>query len=106
MNDIYIQRNLDNKSISYDNFIKESFNDDGNIDKRNKGIEPIFYISFKEPFNGKVKIDLLFNCDVYSEIPSNYYIEIFFNDDTSDSKTFKKQKYFIKYIKEVMKGNY
>ena len=83
MNDIYIQRNLDNKSISYDNFIKESFNDDGNIDKRNKGIEPIFYISFKEPFNGKVKIDLLFNCDVYSEIPSNYYIEIFFNDTGS-----------------------
>ena len=51
MNDIYIQRNLDNKSISYDNFIKESFNDDGNIDKRNKGIEPIFYISFKDCCN-------------------------------------------------------
>ena len=50
-------------------------------------------------------MDLLFNCDVYSEIPSNYYIEVFFNDDTSDSKTFKKQKELIQYIKEIMKGN-
>jgi len=91
--------------VSFDEFLKDSFNDDGNIHKRNNNIEPIFYLQFEEPFNGEVKIDLLFNCDVYSEIPSNYYIEIFFNNDTGDSKTFKKQKDLIQYIKEIMNGN-
>ena len=64
-----------------------------------------FYLQFEEPFNGQVSIDLFFNGNIYSEIPSNYFIEIYFNDGSNDSKTFKKQKDLIQYIKEIMKGN-
>ena len=94
-----------NKTFIVDNLHSTQINSLFNIHKRNNDISPIFYLHFEEPFNGKVNIDLLFNCDVHSTIPSNYYIEIFFNDDTSDSKTFKKQKDLIQYIKEIMKGN-
>ena len=69
--------------VSFDEFLKNSFNDDGNIHKRNNNIEPIFYLQFEEPFNGEVSIDLFFNGNIYSEIPSNYFIEIYFNDGSN-----------------------
>tara|TARA_R100000700_G_C3106343_1_gene101220 strand:+ start:319 stop:648 length:330 start_codon:yes stop_codon:yes gene_type:complete len=108
MNNIEILTHVESQGltpVSFNEFLKNSFNDDGKINKRNNDIEPIFYLQFEEPFNGQVSIDLFFNGNIYSEIPSNYFIEIYFNDGSNDSKTFKKQKDLIQYIKEIMKGN-
>ena len=54
MNNIEVYTHVESQGLTpvfFDEFLKNSFNDDGNIHKRNNDIAPIFYLHFEEPFN-------------------------------------------------------